>query len=138
MTVTKTRTARSTWRPRLVAVVAVAVVNALVALAGPLIGADMVVTSPGQEPAPIDWPAFAIFSAGFALLGWAALLLVQRVLGADRGRLVWTIVAVLITVLMFLPPLAVGASTATAIVLELSHLVVAAIVIPVFWRTAGD
>ena len=128
---------RSSWRPRLAAVAAVAVANTLLALAAPLFGADLVVAPSGQEPSVAPWSAFLVFSAGFALLGWAALALAERLLGARRGRLVWTVVAVLVTLVMFLPPLTVGASAATVVVLELSHLVVAAVVIPVFWRTSG-
>lgn len=136
-TTTETRTAtRPSWQPRLAAVVAVAVINSLLAGIAPLIGADMVVAPPGQEAAALAWPAFLIFSSGFGLIGWAALALAERLLGAVRGRLVWTAVAVLITLVMFLPPLTVGASFATLVVLELSHVVVAAILIPVFWRTS--
>lgn len=136
-TTTETRTAtRPSWQPRLAAVVAVAVVNSLLAGLAPLIGADMVVAPPGQEAGPLDWSAFLVFSAGFGLIGWAALALAERLLGAARGRLVWTAVAVLITLVMFLPPLTVGASIATLVVLELSHVVVAAILIPVFWWTS--
>lgn len=135
MTTTRSRDTRPTWQPRLAAVIAVALVNALLALAAPLFGADMVVAPPGQEAGPVEWPGFLAFSAGFALIGWVMLLLLQRLLGAERGRLVWTIGAGLITLLMFVPPLTVGASVATVIVLEVSHVLVAAIIIPVFWRT---
>lgn len=135
-TITEPRTVRSSWQPRLAAVVAVAVANSLLALAAPLIGADLVVAPSGQEAAPVEWSAFLVFSAGFGLLGWGILALAERLLGAKRGRLVWTVVAVLITLVMFAPPLTVGASAATVAVLELSHVVVAAILIPVFWRTS--
>lgn len=132
----ETRTAiRPSWRPRLIAVVAVAVVNALLALLAPLIGADLVVTAPGEDPMTLTLVDFALFSAGFALLGWGALALAERLLGAGRGRLVWTVAAVLILLVMFVPPLVADASVATTVVLELSHLVVAA-VIPVFWKTS--
>jgi hypothetical protein len=117
-------------------VAAVAVINSLLALAAPLLGADLVVAPPGQDPAAVEWSAFLVFSAGFGLLGWGVLALAERFLGAGRGRLVWTIAAVLITLVMFVPPLLAGASAATVFVLELSHLVVAAILIPVFWRTS--
>lgn len=136
MSTTATPTTGSTWRPRLAAVVAAAVANAVLALLAGLFGVDLVVAPPGQEAGPIAWPGFLVFSAGFALLGWGGLLLAQRVLGAGRGRLVWTVVAVLITLVMFVPPLTVEASVATVVVLVLSHVVVAAVVIPVFWYTA--
>ncbi len=132
-----TRTAaRPSWQPRLAAVAAVAVINSLIALTAPLAGADLVIAPPGQEAAAIAWPLFPVFSAGFALLGWGVLALAVRLLGARRGRLVWMIGAVALALLMVVPPLTSGGSTATVVVLELTHLVVAAIVIPVFWRTS--
>ncbi|WP_017582599.1 DUF6069 family protein [Nocardiopsis valliformis] len=126
---------RPSWQPRLAAVVAVAVANALLALLAPLLGADLVVTAPGEEPMPLTLVDFALFSAVFALLGWGALALAERLLGAGRGRLVWTVAAVLTLLVMFVPPLLMEASVATIVVLELSHLVVAA-VIPVFWKSS--
>ncbi|MFL1379708.1 DUF6069 family protein [Nocardiopsis protaetiae] len=126
---------RASWRPRLAAVAAVAVANALLALVAPLLGADLVVAPPGQDPAAISAVAFAIFSAGFALLGWGVLALGERFLGR-RGLVVWTVVAVLVALLMVVPPLSAGGTVATTVVLELSHLVVAAVVIPVFWKSS--
>ncbi|MEU3018557.1 MULTISPECIES: DUF6069 family protein [unclassified Nocardiopsis] len=126
---------RPTWQPRLVAVLAVIVVNTVLALAAPLFGADLVIAPRGQEPGPVAWPVFVLFTAVFALVGWGVLALAERLLGARRGRLVWTVAAVLITLVMFVPPLMAEASAATVVVLQLSHLVVAAI-IPVFWRTS--
>lgn len=126
---------RTSWKPRLAAVAAVAVANALLALIAPLLGADLVVAPPGQDPAAISAGAFAIFSAGFALLGWGVLALGERFLGR-RGLVVWTVAAVLITLLMIVPPLSAGGTVATTLVLELSHLVVAAVVIPVFWKSS--
>lgn len=132
---TETPTAvRPTWKPRLAAVLAVTVVNTLLALAAPLLGADLVVAPEGQEPGAVAWPALTLFTAVFALLGWGVLALGERFLGR-RGLIVWTVVAVLVTVAMFLPPLTVGATAATVVVLQLTHLVVAA-VIPVYWRTS--
>ncbi|MFE1167994.1 DUF6069 family protein [Nocardiopsis sp. NPDC058789] len=132
---TETRTpVRPTWKPRLTAVLVVTAVNTLLALAAPLLGADLVVAPRGQEPGALAWPAFTLFTAVFALLGWGVLALAERFLGR-RGLFVWTVVAVLVTVAMFLPPLTVGATVATVVVLQLSHLVVAA-VIPVYWRTS--
>ncbi|WP_017589742.1 DUF6069 family protein [Nocardiopsis ganjiahuensis] len=127
---------RPSWQPRLAAVVAVAAVNSVIALIAPLVGADMVVAPPGQEATTVVWPMFLVFSAGFGLIGWGALALAERLLGARRGRLVWTVAAVAVTLLMFAPPLTAGASTATVVVLELTHVVVAAIVVPVFWSTS--
>ncbi|PWV45999.1 DUF6069 family protein [Nocardiopsis sp. L17-MgMaSL7] len=136
MSVTEPRTVtRPTWQPRLAAVLAVTVLNTVLALAAPLFGADLVVAPQGQEPGALAWPAFTVFTIGFALLGWGVLALAERLLGARRGRLMWTVVAMLIVAGMFLPPLTVGATTATVVVLQLAHLVVAA-VIPVFWRTS--
>lgn len=126
---------RSSWIPRLAAVAAVAAANALVALVAPLLGADLVVAPPGQDPATVSVGAFAVFSAGFALLGWGVLALGERLLGR-RGLVIWTVAAVLVTLLMVVPPLSAGGTVATTVVLELTHLVVAAVVIPVFWKSS--
>ena len=136
---TGTSTARSTpasWRPRLAAVAAVAAAtaaNIVLALLAPLFGADLEVAPPGQDPMTLSFVDFALLSAVFGLIGWGTLALAERLFGAGRGRLVWTAAAVLFTVVSFVPSLNAGATPATAAVLVFSHVVVAAIVIPVFW-----
>ncbi|WP_431889616.1 DUF6069 family protein [Nocardiopsis alba] len=136
MTVTEPRTAAPTWRSRLLGVVAATVANIVLILLAPLFGANMEIIGPDGAAAVVGVQHFALFTAVFALLGWAALAVAERLLGAARGRLVWTVVAVLFTLLSFVPSLSVGATVATEVVLVLSHVVVAAIVVPVFRRTS--
>ncbi|GAB3720744.1 DUF6069 family protein [Nocardiopsis nanhaiensis] len=134
-----TSTARSTpasWRPRLAAVAAATAANIVLALLAPLFGADLEVAPPGQDRMPLSFVDFALFSAAFGLIGWGALAVAERLFSAGRGRLVWTAAAVLFTVVSFVPSLNAGATPATAAVLVFSHVVVAAIVIPVFWRSS--
>lgn len=132
----ETRSARPSWQPRLAAVATAVIANAVLALLAPLLGADLEALGPDQEPMTLTLVDFALFTAAFGLVGWGMLALAERFLGAARGRLIWTVVALLVTLVMFVPPLTAGASTATLVVLELSHVVVAAIVIPVFWRSS--
>ncbi|MFC9941089.1 DUF6069 family protein [Nocardiopsis alba] len=136
MTVTESGTTTPTWRPRLLGVVAATVANIVLILLAPLFGANMEIIGPDGAAAVVGVQHFALFTAVFALLGWAALAVAERLLGAARGRLVWTVVAVLFTLLSFVPSLSVGATVATEVVLVLSHVVVAAIVVPVFRRTS--
>ena len=136
MTVTEPRTSAPTWRPRLLGVAAATVANIVLILLAPLFGANMEIIGPDGAAAVVGVQHFALFTAVFALLGWAALAVAERLLGAARGRLVWTVVAVLFTLLSFVPSLSVRATVATEVVLVLSHVVVAAIVVPVFRRTS--
>ncbi|MGQ4270938.1 DUF6069 family protein [Nocardiopsis changdeensis] len=126
---------RSPWRPRLAAIGAAALLNALLGLAAPLLGADMVTAPEGAEPMTLNAVSLVLFSVVFALLGWGALALAERLLGR-RGLIAWTAVAVLFTLVSFVPSLSVNATAATEAVLVASHVVVAAVVIPVFWKTS--
>ncbi|MEE2040791.1 DUF6069 family protein [Nocardiopsis sp. CT-R113] len=132
-----TRTVRPVWKPRLAAVVAAVLANALLGALAPLVGIDMLIAPPGQPEGPVPLVAFVLFTTVFGLIGWGTFALAERVLGS-RARLVWTIVAVVFTLVSFAPSMSVGGSAATEAVLLLSHVVVAAILIPVFWRTAAD
>ncbi|WP_306370252.1 DUF6069 family protein [Nocardiopsis sp. CC223A] len=127
--------ARSPWRPRLIAIGAVALLNGLLGLVAPLLGADLVTAPEGAEPMTLNAVPFVLFSVVFAFLGWGVLALAERFLGR-RGLIAWTVVAVLFTLVSFVPSLSVNATPATEAVLVASHVVVAAVVIPAFWRSS--
>ncbi|WP_116246498.1 DUF6069 family protein [Nocardiopsis sp. FIRDI 009] len=129
------RTRRTAWRPRLGAVAAASVATAVVGGLAPFLGVDMVIEMPGMEPGPVPVFAFVLWTALFGLLGWAALALAERLLGA-RGRLLWTVVAVVFTVVSCVPSVSVSGAAATEAVLVFTHLLAAAILVPVFWRTS--
>ena len=134
-TTSSTGTARRAWPLRLGAVAAAAVVNALIGALAPLAGVSMVIAMPGMEPGPVPAAAFAMWTAVFGLLGWGTLALAELLL-RDRARAVWTTAAVVVLLLSFLPSLSVGGDVATEAVLLSTHVVAAAILVPVFWRSA--
>ncbi|WP_028648286.1 DUF6069 family protein [Nocardiopsis sp. CNT312] len=126
---------RGAWKPRLIAIAAAAVVNVLAGAAAPLVGADLVISPPGQEEATVPLTAFALFTVAFGLIGWGTLALAERFLGR-RGLLVWTVVALVFAVLSCVPSLAAGGSAATGVLLAATHLLAAAVMVPVFRRSS--
>ncbi|MFI6578722.1 DUF6069 family protein [Nocardiopsis sp. NPDC050513] len=126
---------RRAWKPRLGAVAAASVATAVVGALAPLLGADMVIEMPGMPPGPVPVAAFVMWTALFGLIGWGALALAERLMGA-RGRLLWTVAAVVFTVVSCVPSLSVGGAAATEAVLVFTHVLAAAILVPVFWRSS--
>ena len=68
-----------------------------------------------------------------ALLGWALLAALERF--SRRPKTIWTIVAVLVTVLSLAGPLSSATTTGSAVSLALMHLVVGAVAIVGFRPT---
>lgn len=134
---TATKAPARPWLVRALAV-AGAVVAALVVwvIGEPLLGNDLIVEQSGQEPRDLEAGAFVAFSLFASLLGWALLIVLERV-AAARAAVIWTAVALVVLALSFAPVLAVQASGGTKAVLALAHLVVGAVLIPVFWRTSA-
>lgn len=130
------RPARPAWQIRLGAVAVATVVNALIGALAPLLGVSLLIAPPGQPEGPVPFMAFAVFTLVFGLLGWAALALAERLLGAGRGRLVWTVVAVVFTAVSCVPSLSVGGDAATEAVLVATHVVAAAVLVPAFWTSS--
>jgi hypothetical protein len=75
---------------------------------------------------------FSVLLAGFA--GWGILALLER--RSPRGASTWTIIAVAVLVLSFLPIAFVEATAGTRVALAAMHLTVAAVIIPIFRRTS--
>ena len=113
---------------------AVAAAVAVWAVGEPLLGYDMVVKQPGQEPRDLGAGAIAVFALAASLLGWALLAGLERI--TSRAGLIWTAVALTVLAASLLPFIGVDASGGSKAVLMLTHLAVGAVLIPVFRRTA--
>lgn len=87
----------------------------------------------GQPATAIGLAIVAAFAAQAALLGWAALALLERFL-PRHARVVWTVLAVAVLLVSFAPVVAVAAATGTKMMLALMHLAVAAVLIPALPR----
>lgn len=86
----------------------------------------------GQPPGVISLPFAALLTLALSLLGWGTRALLNRL--TRRAPAVWTVIAVLVLLVSFLPLLAVEATGGTKAVLALMHLAVGAVLIPVFGR----
>ncbi|WP_433133998.1 DUF6069 family protein [Micromonospora sp. CA-240977] len=105
--------------------VGVAVVASLAIWAiGALAGVDFTVESPGQPATVIGAGAIVMVSLGAALLGWATLALLER-FAARVARPVWVSLAVVVTLLSFVPLLSVEATGGAKLTLAATHLAVA-------------
>ncbi|GAA3976009.1 hypothetical protein GCM10023085_68030 [Actinomadura viridis] len=122
-------------RGRAVAVGAAVLANAVVwLLSVPAAGLELAVTYPGEETATVGAGIVLFFTAGASLAGWG-LLAVLELVARSRARIVWTVVALAVLVLSFSPLLQVEAAGSTKAVLAIMHVVVAAVLVPGFWRT---
>jgi hypothetical protein len=115
----------SLWRPGLAAAIAAGAATTAVAAVARGLGATFE-TAPGEA---IPLPGFAQFTIIFSVIG----ILIARSIGrrARRPRPMFTTVAVTLTVLSFVPDAAMPFDTASKLTLMLTHVVAAAIVIPV-------
>jgi hypothetical protein len=111
------------------AAVAVWVVGELV------LGNDLVVRQPGKEAMDLGMGAIVFFALVSSLLGWALLAGLERV--TARAGVVWTIVALLVLAVSFIPLIGVEATGGSKAVLAFTHVVVGVVLIPVFWRTTA-
>ncbi|WP_018654218.1 DUF6069 family protein [Actinomadura flavalba] len=100
----------------------------------PILGHDLKFDQPGHPTTDLDGFAFMLFAAVSSLLGWALLAVLERVVPA-RAAQIWTITALVVLVLSFLPSLAITATAGTKAVLIVAHIAVAAVLIPVFRTT---
>ena len=117
------------------------VAGAVLATAGvwvvgePLLGHDLVVTSPGQPAMDLGLAGIVVFASAASLLGWATLAVLERF--TDRAVLLWTVAAILVLAVSFLPFAGVEASGGSKVVLALTHVAVAAVLIPGLGRTSA-
>ncbi|MBM0231052.1 hypothetical protein JNW91_03670 [Micromonospora sp. STR1_7] len=105
--------------------VAIAVLACLAIWAiGALAGVDFTVESPGQPATVIGAGAIGVVALGASLLGWASLALLER-FAARFARPVWISLAVVVTLLSFLPLLGTEATAGAKLTLGATHLAVA-------------
>ncbi|MGS2615778.1 DUF6069 family protein [Micromonospora sp. LZ34] len=129
MTVTASpaTTPASSLRRRALGVAAAVVACVLIWAAGAVAGVDYTVRNPGQ-PAMVLGPAAIItVSLGSALLGWAALAVLERL--TRRGTAIWTVLAVVVALLSLLPVIATDATGGAKVALGAMHLAVPAALI---------
>lgn len=118
------------WRVGVLAGVAAAIVTELFALGARAIKVPMEAGAPGADAAaPIPIGGFAVGTLMWSIVGIVlAVVLARR---AKRPARTFVVTTVVLTVLSLAgPALAVDTTTATKVVLALSHLVAAAVVIP--------
>jgi len=109
------------------ATVAAAVATSAVAAAGQALGISTAVAG-----APIPVSGFAVLTAIFSVLGLVIATGLRRF--ARHPRTAWIRTTVVLTVLSFVPDVLADAGVATKALLILTHVVAAAIVIPVVAR----
>jgi hypothetical protein len=110
-----------------VATVAASAATPIVAATGQALGISLDV-----EGAPIPVLGFATMTALFSVIGLVLAVVLAKL--ATRPRRAWTRTTVVLTALSFAPDLMFPMALSTRVLLILTHLVAAAIVIPVVAR----
>jgi hypothetical protein len=110
-----------------VATVVAAVATAAVAVAGQGVGVSVEVAG-----APIPTAGFATLTVMFSVIGLLIAVGLRRF--ARHPRTAWIRTTVALTVLSLVPDVLADAATSTKLLLMVTHLVAAAIVIPVVAR----
>lgn len=127
-------TGTSTRRVRAIAVGGAALATSLVWLVAHLLDIDLRVDQRnGQPPTIVSLPLVIGSTLAMALLGWSALVVLERYV--RRARTIWTVIAIAVLMLSFVPILGVEATSSTKSVLSLMHLAVAAVLIPMLRRS---
>jgi hypothetical protein len=109
------------------ATVAAAAATAVVAAAGQAAGISL-----DMAGAPIPVPGFAVLTGMFSVVGLLIALVVRRFAGSPRTA--WIRTTVVLTALSLVPDVLADAATTTKALLMVTHLVAAAIVVPVVAR----
>jgi hypothetical protein len=111
----------------LAATVGASLATSAIAAAGNAVGISLDVSG-----APIPVPGFASLTAIFSVIGLVLALVLSRTARSPRTAFVRT--TVVLTALSLVPDVLADAATATKLLLMLTHLVAAAIVVPVIAR----
>ncbi|WP_433327818.1 DUF6069 family protein [Spirillospora sp. CA-294931] len=125
--ITTTASTRRLIAGGLTAAAVAAAATAAVAAAGDLAGISLAV---GGKPIPPT--GFAVLTAVFSVVGLGLALVLART--ARRPRTAFVRTTIVLTALSLVPDVLADASTATKLLLMLTHLVAAAIVIPAVAR----
>jgi hypothetical protein len=115
------------WRAGLVAGLAAAVANLVVAAVADAADVSFQIPRDGGESIPLL--GFAQATLMFTLIGIGIAAVLRR--RSSRPAVTFTRVTVALTALSMIPPAIVDADLSTKVVLALTHVVAAAIVIPV-------
>ncbi|MGF1648281.1 MAG: DUF6069 family protein [Kineosporiaceae bacterium] len=122
------------FRSRLLAWLGGAVAALVVwVVAAPIAGADLRATVAGSEQEIVAVAAVvsALVQGG---IGWAVLALLERFLG--RARTIWLVLAALVLVFSGVNAATAAGNTETAVWLNVMHVAVAAVLVPVLARTS--
>ncbi|MFG3643965.1 DUF6069 family protein [Micromonospora sp. NPDC047762] len=130
---TVTSPAPSLLRRRALGVAAAVVAPLAIWAIGALAGVDYTVESPGQPATVIGAGAIVMIALVAALLGWASLALLER-FASRVARPVWISLAIVVTVLSFVPLLGVEATGGAKLALGATHVAVAVALIALLPR----
>ncbi|MET8092809.1 DUF6069 family protein [Micromonospora sp. NPDC005220] len=130
---TATTPAPSPLRRRALGVAAAVVAPLAIWAIGALAGVDYTVESPGRPATVIGAGAIVMIALAAALLGWAALALLER-FATRVARPVWISLAVAVTLLSFVPVLSVEATGGAKLALGATHVAVAVALITLLPR----
>ncbi|MGC5321355.1 DUF6069 family protein [Micromonospora arida] len=128
-----TTPAPSPVRRRALGVAAAVVAPLAIWAIGALAGVDYTVESPGQPATVIGAGAIVMIALAAALLGWAALALLER-FATRVARPLWISLAIVVTVLSFVPVLSVEATGGAKLALGATHVAVAVALIALLPR----
>ncbi|MFI7576892.1 DUF6069 family protein [Micromonospora sp. NPDC049497] len=123
-------TTTSSVRRRALGVLAAVATCVLIWVIGAVAGVDWTVTTPGRPAMEVGLAMVVVFSLGASLVGWAALVVLERFAG-HRATLIWTVLAAVVAVVSLLPLFGADASTGAKLALGAMHLAVAAVLIPI-------
>ncbi|MEH0985103.1 DUF6069 family protein [Micromonospora sp. CPCC 205556] len=115
-------------RRRAIGVAGAVLACVLIWVIGAIAGVDYTVKNPGQPEMTVGIGPVVIFSLGAALVGWAALAVLERFL-PRRATAVWIALAVVVALLSLLPLMGTEATTGAKLTLGAMHLAVAAVLI---------
>ncbi|MGC5030882.1 DUF6069 family protein [Micromonospora sp. DT229] len=115
-------------RRRSLGILAAVAASVAIWLAGALGGTDYAVHGPGRAEMVVNLVPVVAVALGAALLGWAALALLERFAG-QRATTIWFSLVVAATLLSFAPLLQVEATPGAKIVLGAMHLAVPVVLV---------
>ncbi len=119
----------STRRIRGTAAVSATLATSVLYLGARVLGTDFRITDPGKTEAhQLILPEIMVFTALFALLGWGALAVLERV--THHAKAAWTVLAVTVLALSFVPIGIEQATPATKVMLAVIHIAVAITLVP--------
>ncbi|GHF10022.1 hypothetical protein E5082_18255 [Streptomyces griseoluteus] len=119
-------------RNRLIALAVAEAVAAATWLIGNAAGAELTVNQNGVTEITLAGALVTTLFAG--LVGWGLLAVLERF--TQRARTAWTYVAGAVLLLSLFPTILADATTGTRLTLTVMHLMVGAVLIPSFRRSA--